>query len=425
MDEYFTPVGMQQISKQFNPGEENEGHHNYLGKIKEQEKNFQARKLSKEDTYSTYTKYFTLLTHINLIEYSDFNFYKDSDINEFKRKATDLIYNTMTDSQHKLFPKTDSTRSLFEAIASTLYAVSKFRQSLPESELKKFVTSQNPRGLYQFPDLSADISDAKERESGRHLLRYQLHDDVVCRQIGRGKFILRENSRGVKRLCGIANTKIDHYIDSIARESMKGAEDWGTVGDFIHDILEWFGLERSNQLDDFCEHEAKVKSFDRTVEGETVVDLHWIKKNLNNPIVRKLIPSGINKFVIDFSSSKIFKNIKNKLFKKYQGKDRVLLIVLCGEDRFKFENLVKLRNYISEQGRQGKIEYFRNIKVITDYKFKEFLGLEKDNPLLGKYEEFQEIRDELYKTKQESSMLKLIRLWEESQESFYYLGAKN
>lgn len=80
--------------------------------------------------------------------------------------------------------------------------------------------------------------DAKERESGRCLLRYQLREGVSCRQIGRAKFVLQEHSGGARELSQNAIRQVDQYINDIARKSMRGREDWGVVGDLIHDILE-------------------------------------------------------------------------------------------------------------------------------------------------------------------------------------------
>ncbi|KKK47396.1 hypothetical protein LCGC14_3155640, partial [marine sediment metagenome] len=214
MDDYVkSPYTQYDISTVFNPGDDTEGK-GYIGKLKDLDKKFKAKKASNDDAVSTVDKYFKFLTQVLLIEKEDFDFIDANKIKDFRSDITDLVYDTISSPPYNLIRATTAGKAQFNAISNTLYAINKAREALPMKERQKFITDMNPRGLFTLTDLSRAVSDKHvSPEAARKLIANQLKAGLPTLQLSRATHLLQEGRLRAIEDTEIAINQITKYVE--------------------------------------------------------------------------------------------------------------------------------------------------------------------------------------------------------------------
>lgn len=352
----------------------------------------------------------------------DFTFTDVGKIKEFQDRVSDLVFDTISSEPYNLIRNTPAGRAQFDAFISTLYAVNRARMALPDSERSKFMTVNNPRGIFTLTDLARAISSPNvKEESARRLIIQQLSKGLPTLQLGRAIHILQEGSQRARIESDAAIATIRDYVKEESLNALRGGEDWGAIGGLAHDILEAITHEFLVKKGIKVDFEIRLKDVDSQVEGgfiaDLLIDAESFLDHVDNPLVREMIPRGVKYIVIDFSLSKSESFFMSKTGKSYQSGDRYLLMVHYGE--YKNSMVPNIRTKIAER---ESLNFKQNVGIITDDVFKDFLGLSDES--LSTYDQFQGVMSELFEHRRRSDLEKLISLWDDSQTYLSFLGNK-
>ena len=145
------------------------------------------------------------------------------------------------------------------------------------------------------------------------------------------------------------------------------------MGNYIHPIFEFLTLKQFYANNCIAKFEHNLDS-DKGYIIDIILgrDEKFINNIERNQYVIS-IPKHIEEICIDFTISTEFKNIKNKFYKEYQAKNRLLVIVLVRLDSNK--NKITLEKLQESFNSLSDVSFNENIRLISLDQFKNFLNL--------------------------------------------------
>ncbi len=209
-----------------------------------------------------------------------------------------------------------------------------------------------------------------------------------------------------------------HYIQGGYWCTLCG-DRYTAAGKYIHPILEYLTIKLLLSKNISCEDEFKpVLNKDFAVDIAIKRDRNFINSIEKRQSIIKNIKKNINLVSIDFTLSTIFKAIKPKFFKNYQGRNRILIIVLLIEEK----NSKKIINEIyNEIQSLSDLSYKENIKVIIFSRYLDFLCLTPtilnispldkfEKSILNKFKKYFELTVEALNSVSELEIIKLSQI---------------